>query len=216
MAEGPSSRCRKAIPRALSSELLEERSTACATSSCGAAARATMAVLLVAFLHPPCQLFVDLGVAPTLLHLWTPPGAREEFSEWIARSRVLTSVRPLMRPSLPRARMGVRGSDLDHGCALEALCNKLVFRSRLIDRCAILSGRPSYAPDRPLPRADHTTAAGACRFHPSPAAPRRCGPSCWQGQRSQACVASARASVRTTIPMGRRAWSPGAPWRSLQ
>jgi hypothetical protein len=72
-----------------------------------------------------------------------PLNARRIFRIGTARSRVLTSVRPLMRRHVSRARMGVRGSDPYQIGALDALCLKLVFRSRLIDCCAIPSVRPS-------------------------------------------------------------------------
>jgi hypothetical protein len=56
-----SSRCGKAVPRALSSELLEESSTACATLWWGLPAGLRWPCRWERFFVPPCQLFVDFG-----------------------------------------------------------------------------------------------------------------------------------------------------------
>ena len=56
-----------------------------------------------------------------------PLNAIRIFRLGAARSRVLTSVRPLLRRHLPRARMGVRGSGPNQIGALDARCLRLVF-----------------------------------------------------------------------------------------
>jgi hypothetical protein len=56
-----------------------------------------------------------------------PLNARRIFRIGGARSRVLTSVRPLLRRHVSRACMGVRGSGPNQIGALDALCLRLVF-----------------------------------------------------------------------------------------
>ena len=70
------------------------------------------------------------------------PAMQEEFRMAGRIGRVLTSVRPLMRPLMPRARMGVRGSAPYQDCVLRHIEPIWFSRPRLIDRCAIPSFRP--------------------------------------------------------------------------
>lgn len=77
-----------------------------------------------------------------------PVGARGIFRLGAARSRVLTCIRPLMRPSHAAGPYGSsRIGSITIWRAPGRLSMNWFFRSRLIDRRAIPSVRPSYAFD---------------------------------------------------------------------
>src|SRR4051794_28607359 len=79
-------------------------------------------------------------------YLWTPRGTQEESSVGtVARSRVLTSVRPLARPLMCRGPVWEFGDRIQNSHArLRALIHKLAFRSGLSS--TIAPSLPSTAP----------------------------------------------------------------------
>src|SRR3954471_18463220 len=127
-----------------------------------------------------------------------PLGAREIFESGVARGRVLTCVRPLMR--LTRRRPGWESVDRVQFRAtrLKRLSQSWFSRSRLstvrhpspltfprLDRLAVVT-----APTPPQPELDTP--------HPWPAVPRRSGPSCWPAPPAPASAACGRACAPAT------------------
>ena len=122
-----------------------------------------------------------------------PLGSKRVSERW-ARSRVLTSVRPLLRPWMPRARMGVRGPAPYQDRVLEGTLTLSGFADPVSSTVAPYRPLPLLPPqqpptDKPLmqPRQEFD------RPRLSPVAPKLCAPSCWPMPRSPACAACARA-----------------------
>src|SRR5579872_4474406 len=79
-------------------------------------------------------------------HVWTPPLLQEvSFAKSAWRGRVLTCVRPLMRRSTCRGLVCEFAERVQFNLARSKPVSMIWFsRSRLVDRCAILSVRPSH------------------------------------------------------------------------
>ena len=116
---------------------------------------------------------------------------------------------------VPRACMGVRGSDPHHWSVLEALPMRLVLPIPSHRRCAIPVPCPSYAVDSPA-----ITAAVKRRrpefdnSHPWQSVPTRRERSCWPVPRSPALAVCAQAFRSAMYPGERPSAWPSAPPRS--
>src|SRR4051794_26365635 len=141
-------------------------------------------------------------------------GAREIFKSGVARGRVLTCVRPLLR------RVPCRGPRWESGdqvqvrpTRLKRLSQSWFSRSRLSTVAPSLSFDPSTpdglavvaTPTSPQPELD--------KPHRGPAASRRSGPSCWPALPAPAGVACGRACAPALIQPGRPCARPSVPPR---
>jgi hypothetical protein len=139
-----------------------------------------------------------------------PLGAREIFKSGVARGRVLTCVRPLMR--LTRRRPGWEFADQVQVRPTRSrrLSQSWFSRSRLGDRCAIPLLQPSRAPTAPRPRALRRSRPELDRSRPWPSRPRRCGPSCWPKPPAPASAACRPACGPSMSRPGRHVGLPSA------
>ena len=142
-----------------------------------------------------------------------PLGAREIFKSGVARGRVLTCVRPLMRLTRRGPRWEFEDQVQFKPTRSRRLSQSWFSRSRLstvrhpspltfprLDSLAVAT-----APTPPQPELD--------KPHPAPAAPRRSGPSCWPAPPAPASAACGRACAPATSQPGRPCARPSVPPR---
>ena len=131
---------------------------------------------------------------------------KKNLRDCIARSQVLTSVRPLLRPFSCRGPVWEFADRVQiTATRSKARCEKLASRSRLsltvrhtllstllrLRRLLIAGGFKT-----PRPELDRSLL--------SPVRPKPCAPSCWQAQRLRASAAYVPASAQARTPMGCR------------
>jgi hypothetical protein len=131
---------------------------------------------------------------------------------------VLTSVRPLMRPFKCRGPVWEFANQVQ----IRAACSKHFVANWMPDPVS-RPLRHTFLPTAPTPSTTSRSRPNLtpprpelCKLHPSTAAPRRSGLSCWPMPLSRASAACAPAFARATTLPERPSCRLGAPRRCLQ
>ena len=116
--------------------------------------------------------------------VWTPPSTQEESWSGMARDRVRSCIRPLVRRKNAAGPYGIRGSGPHHWSALEALSVRLVFLTLLTAIAPYCCPPPlSHLGVRSHGPAMQRTRRAHDKPHRASSPPRRSARSCWRARR---------------------------------